>query len=252
MTEHIITEHPHSLVQEQFEDRHQQKEASTLGMWVFLATEVLFFGGMFVSYTIYRHQYPSGFRQGSLNLKWYMGGVNTAVLLVSSFFMALAVHAGATGNNRKIVRYLLLTIIVGSVFLAIKGTEYYIEYKEHLVPGPNFWLHKPSDAQVGPVVRGFDAFEHWFHKVAGPPTDKSDDRDHTEELFMLFYFIMTAIHATHMVIGICCMIVLIGMAKRGKFSAQYHNPVEIFGLYWHFVDIVWVFLFPALYLLRQP
>src|SRR5579864_8528927 len=128
MSEHLVTGSPHSLVQHQFEDRHQQKEASTLGMWTFLATEVLFFGGLFVSYTIYRHQWPNEFRQGSLDLKWYMGGFNTAVLLVSSFFMAMAVHAAAVGSNPRIIRYLAITIFVGSIFRCIKGMEYYIEY----------------------------------------------------------------------------------------------------------------------------
>jgi cytochrome c oxidase subunit 3 len=252
MAEHLVTEQPHSLVPEQFEDRFQQKEAVTLGMWTFLATEVLFFGALFTGYTIYRHQYPNAFRQGSLDLKWYMGGVNTAVLLLSSFFMAMAVHAAAIGSNSKIIRYLIITIIVGCLFLAIKGTEYYIEYCEHLVPGSNFWLHKPSEEQVGPVVRGFDKFEEWFKTKVSKPEQEADQRQQDEQLFMLFYFIMTAIHATHMIIGICIMLVLVAMAKRGVFSEKYHNPVEMFGLYWHFVDIVWVFLFPTLYLLRQP
>jgi cytochrome c oxidase subunit 3 len=251
MSEHLVTELAPSLVSPQFEDRFQQKESSTLGMWTFLATEVLFFGGLFASYTIYRHQWPNAFRQGSLDLKWYMGGVNTAVLLISSFCMAMAVNAAAVGSNAKIIRYLILTIVVGAVFLAIKGTEYYIEYKEHLIPGLNFTLDKPSEEEVGPVVRGFDKFDKWFNKIS-PPVEEAARRPQNEKLFMLFYFIMTAIHATHMLIGIAIMLVLIFMAKRGLFSAKYHNPVEMFGLYWHFVDIVWVFLFPTLYLLRQP
>ena len=252
MSEHLVIESPHSLVQHQFEDRYQQKEASTLGMWTFLATEVLFFGALFVSYTIYRHQYPEAFRYGSLDLKWYMGGVNTAVLLLSSFFMAMAVHAAARGDNAKIIRYLVLTIVVGSVFLAIKGMEYYIEYRELLVPGMNFSQSPPAEDQLGTVVGGFDKFDKWFNSKVSRPERKLEQRPQNEQLFMLFYFIMTAIHATHMIIGICVMLVLIWLAKRKTFSAAYHNPVECFGLYWHFVDIVWVFLFPTLYLLRQP
>ena len=257
MSEHLVTDVSRSLVPEQFSDRHQQKEAATLGMWTFLATEVLFFGALFASYTIYRHQWPDSFRRGSLDLKWYLGGLNTAVLLVSSFFMAMAVHAGAIGSNRKIIRYLVLTIFVGSIFLAIKGTEYYIEFKEHLVPGPNFSIEPPKEEELGTFVGAFDKFEKWFHSSvlndqARYEQEKHLPRDRGEQLFMLFYFIMTAIHATHMIIGISIMIVLIVLAKRGMFSAKYHNPVEMFGLYWHFVDIVWVFLFPTLYLLRQP
>jgi len=252
MTEHIVTERTHEIHEHQFEDRLQQKEAATLGMWTFLATEVLFFGGLFVSYTIYRHRWPNDFRQGSLDLKWYMGGVNTAVLLVSSFTMAMAVHAASIGSNRGIIRYLVLTILIGTVFLCIKGCEYYIEYEEHLVPGLNFAEYKPRPREMSTVAREFDKFDDWFNEHVSPPRQKSDQRTPGQELFFLFYFIMTGIHATHMIIGICVMLVLIWMAKREMFSAKWHNPVENFGLYWHFVDIVWVFLFPSLYLLRNP
>lgn len=251
MSEHLATELSPALVSPQFEDRHQQKESATLGMWTFLATEILFFGVLFTSYTIYRHQWPTGFRQGSLDLKWYLGGINTAVLLVSSFCMAMAVNAAATGSNAKIIRYLVLTILIGGLFLAIKGTEYYVEYREHLIPGLNFSATKPPESETGWLVHQFDTFEHWFRDKTGAQ-EPPEQRQPQEQLFMLFYFIMTAIHATHMIIGICVMLVLIAMAKRKVFSAKYHNPVEMFGLYWHFVDIVWVFLFPALYLLRQP
>jgi cytochrome c oxidase subunit 3 len=252
MSEHLVTELSHSDVSEQFEDRHQQKEAATLGMWAFLATEILFFGALFASYTIYRHRWPEGFRAGSMDLKWYLGAINTAVLLFSSFFMAMAVNAAAKGENGKIVRYLLLTIIVGTTFLGIKATEYYIEYREHLIPGSNFSLTKPDEEQVGGLVRSLNKLEHQFARHDDTAPETPTQRDRSEVLFMLFYFIMTAIHATHMIIGIGVMLVLIAMARRGVFSAKYHNPVEMFGLYWHFVDIVWVFLFPTLYLLRQP
>lgn len=251
MSEQLATEIEHSTVSHQFEDPFQQKEAATLGMWTFLATEVLFFGAIFVSYTIYRHMWPEAFRQGSLNLKWYMGAVNTAVLLMSSFTMAIAVHAAALGDNRMVVRFLILTIIIGGVFLCIKGCEYYIEYQEHLVPALNFSREPASEEQMSPVGRGFEHFDQWLRNYIHP-IRKSETRPQSEELFFLFYFIMTAIHATHMIIGIGIMLVLIFMAKRGMFSKEYHNPVENFGLYWHFVDIVWVFLFPTLYLLRNP
>ena len=251
MPEQLATEITPGLVSHQFEDRHQQKDAATLGMWTFLATEVLFFGAVFLSYTVYRHQWPEAFRQGSLDLKWYMGGVNTGVLLLSSFTMALAVHSAALGNNAKIIRYLVLTIVIGSVFLAIKACEYYIEYEEHLVPALNFSIHRPGEEHMSAVGRGFEHFDEWLGQYIHP-IDKMEQRPHSEQLFFLFYFIMTGIHATHMIVGIGVMLVLIAMAKRGVFSAGYHNPVENFGLYWHFVDIVWVFLFPTLYLLRNP
>jgi cytochrome c oxidase subunit 3 len=247
-----VTEISPSPVAHQFEEPAQQKEAATLGMWTFLATEILFFGALFVGYTIYRHLWPAEFREGSLELKWYLGGINTAVLLMSSFTMAMAVNAAATGSNSRVVRYLLLTILVGSLFLAIKGTEYYIDYREHLVPGSNFSRIKPEEQQVGRFVRALDRFDDWFNEKVthSPPVPR--ERKPQVELYMLFYFIMTGIHATHMIVGIAIMVVLIIMARRGMFSPAYHTPVEMFGLYWHFVDIVWVFLFPTLYLLRQP
>ena len=251
MEEHIATETSHSLVAHQFEDRYQQKEAATLGMWTFLATEVLFFGALLVAYTVYRHKYPEDFRQGAMNLKWFLGGINTAVLLLSSFSMAMAVHSAAVGSNPKIVRYLILTIVIGGAFLGIKACEYYIEYREHLIPGSNFRYEEPPEEQVGAFVGTIEKIQHGFDKVA-PPIDKSEKRTEHEQMFFLFYFILTGIHATHMIVGIAIMLVLIWMAKKEMFSAKWHNPVENFGLYWHFVDIVWVFLFPTLYLLRNP
>jgi cytochrome c oxidase subunit III len=215
-----MTEASSAHVAEQFADADQQHESATLGMWTFLATEVLFFGVLFVSYTICRLRWPEAFRAGSLDLKWYLGAINTAVLLGSSFMMALAVRAAALGDNRAIVRALLCTIGLAVLFLGIKGTEYYIEYREQLIP----WLDFSTRGQ---------------------------ERQPQEELFMTFYFTMTAIHATHMLIGIGIMLVLIWMTRRGKFSKAWHTPIEMTGLYWHFVDIVWVFLFPALYLLRN-
>ena len=241
-----------SPVAHQFEDAAQQRNASTLGMWLFLSTEILFFGGVFTSYAVYRLRWPEAFRQGSADLKWYLGGINTAVLLGSSFFMALAVHASSLGHNKALVRNLWLTIILGSMFLVIKGTEYYLEYEEGLVPGvTTFRYTPPLESQESAFGRAFKNFE----KVIEPHSEATAERTtrpQQERLFMLFYFILTGIHATHMVIGLGLLGVLIFMTKQGKFSARYHNPVEITGLYWHFVDTVWVFLFPILYLLRNP
>jgi cytochrome c oxidase subunit III len=216
-----MTETSSSLVAEQFADADQQHESATLGMWTFLATEILFFGVLFVSYTICRLRWPEAFRAGSLDLKWYLGGINTAVLLGSSYMMALSVRSAALGDKRGILRALLATIGLAVLFLLIKGTEYYIEYREQLIPWLNF-------------------------------STRGGERPPQEELFMTFYFIMTAIHATHMIVGICVMLELIWMTRRDKFSKAWHTPVEMTGLYWHFVDIVWVFLFPVLYLLRNP
>lgn len=220
-----------AFVEQQFEDMEQQTHAATLGMWVFLATEVLFFGVLFTSYTVCRTRWPDAFRHGSQDLKLWIGGINTAVLLTSSFFMALAVRSAALGNNRHVVVFLGITILFGLAFLGLKGVEYTLEAEEHLVPGINFTTIPPDEVNL--------------------PADQQHPRPEQERLFMIFYFIMTCFHALHMIVGVSVLGTLAVLTRRGHFSAAYHNPIEIAGLYWHFVDIVWVFLYPALYLLRQ-
>lgn len=188
-------------------------------MWIFLATEVLFFGGMFAGYTIYRTLYPEAFAEGSAHLDLVLGTVNTAVLLLSSLSMALAVHAAQT-NGKKLAHFIGLTAVLGFVFLAIKAIEYQHKFHDHLVPGEHFGIGTHGETLL-------------------PST----------ELFFSFYFAMTGMHALHMVIGFG-LLTWIGVgAIRKRFSADYYTPVEMVGLYWHFVDIVWVFLFPFLYLI---
>ncbi len=241
----------HSIVAHQFEDADQQREVSTLGMWTFLATEVLFFGAVLVAYTVYRHRYPEEFRRGSLDLKWYFGCFNTAVLLVSSFFMAMAVHAAQLGHHKKLVRNLWLTIILGAMFLGVKAVEYYTEYKEGLVPTASLWERiPPAEEHENAFIRGQTHFERAITPGSASMEEKQP-RPEQEKMFMSFYFILTGIHALHMIIGIGIMLTLLFLTHRGWFSREYHNPVEMSGLYWHFVDIVWVFLFPILYLLRN-
>jgi len=203
----------------QFDDSVQQHEASWLGMWVFLGTEVMFFGGMFLGYTFYRSAYPQAFASASNHLDIWLGTINTAVLICSSFTMALAVRAGQIGQNRLVKIFLCLTIVLGIVFLGIKFTEYYQKFEEHLVPGSDF------------------RFEGALASSA--------------EIFFSFYFAMTGIHALHMIIGIGLLATLIVKTARGRFSATYNTPIELVGLYWHFVDIVWIFLFPLLYLVGR-
>ena len=203
----------------QFDDSVQQHEASWLGMWVFLGTEVMFFGGMFLGYTFYRTAYPQGFAAASNHLDIWLGTINTAVLICSSFTMALAVRAGQIGQNRLVKIFLCLTIVLGIVFLGIKFTEYYQKFDEHLVPG-------------------------WDFRFEGALVSSA-------EIFFSFYFAMTGMHAVHMIIGISLLTVLIVKTARGRFSASYNTPVELIGLYWHFVDIVWIFLFPLLYLVGR-
>ncbi|MGE5818644.1 MAG: cytochrome c oxidase subunit 3 family protein [Deltaproteobacteria bacterium] len=203
----------------QFDDAEQQHDASWIGMWIFLATEVMFFGGMFLGYTFYRIAYPQAFAGASNRLDLWLGTLNTAVLIGSSFTMALAVRSAQVGKQKPLVIFLLLTIALGTVFLGVKLTEYYAKFVEHLVPGGAF------------VYEGSMA--------------------HGAEIFFSFYFAMTGMHALHMIIGIALLSALIVKASHDQFSPGYFTPVELVGLYWHFVDIVWIFLFPLLYLVGR-
>jgi cytochrome c oxidase subunit 3 len=203
----------------QFDDAEQQREAASLGMWVFLVTEIMFFGGMFTAYSVYRLFFPGAFGHASHELDVVLGTTNTAVLIASSFTMALSVHAAQVGRQRRLVWALLATMLLGSAFLGIKLTEYAHKFHEGFVPGPRF---------------------HW----PGPEAPQA-------QLFFSLYFAMTGFHALHMVIGIGLLAWLVLAARRGRFGAAYNTPVENVGLYWHFVDIVWIFLFPLLYLIGR-
>jgi cytochrome c oxidase subunit 3 len=212
--------HPHHpALAHQFDSLAQQKEAATLGMWVFLVTEVLFFGGLFATYAIYRAWYPEAFAAASHSLDVTLGTINTMVLITSSLTMALAVHAAQLGQRKLVLMFLAATMILGAAFLGIKSVEYYHKFAEHHVPGPGFQFER----------------EHVRHA----------------QLFFSLYFIMTGLHALHMVIGIGVMLVMFWLSWRGTITAEYYSPIEISGLYWHFVDIVWIFLFPLLYLLGR-
>ena len=209
-------EHPPYLAHH-FSDIEQQNEAGTLGMWLFLVTEIMFFGGLFASYAIYRHQWFAGFREGSHLLDWHFGAMNTAVLIGSSLTMALAVRSAQLNRRKALIGFLVLTILLGLVFLGVKfNFEWIHDYHEHLVPGMGFSHPGPHEPAI--------------------------------QLFFCFYFFMTGLHALHMIVGVGIMAVLIGMAARGKFDGGHYSPIEVSGLYWHFVDIVWIFLFPLLYL----
>ena len=208
--------HHHPALAHHFENLDEQKEASSLGMWVFIAQEVMFFGGLFLAYTVYRNLYPAAFAEASHHLDWKLGGINTAVLILSSLTMALAVRSAALGHRKQIVLFLIATVVLGSIFLGIKVVEYGHKFEDHLVPGPHF-------------------------EFAGPNARPA-------QIFYSLYFAMTGLHALHMIIGIPILLVLAWLAHRGRYGPAYHTPVEMTGLYWHFVDIVWIFLFPLLYL----
>jgi len=187
---------------------------------VFLVTEIMFFGGLFMAYLVYRHQSPLGFQEASHHLNIYWGAANTAILIVSSLTMAFAVRAAQTSQPAKTqVFWLLSTMAFGAAFLGIKAIEYTDKFRDHIVPGPHF------------------EWEGLYPKPA--------------EQFYSLYFAMTGLHALHMVIGLGIMTVIAIMAWRKTFDSDYYTPVEVAGLYWHFVDIVWIFLFPLLYLIGR-
>jgi cytochrome c oxidase subunit 3 len=249
----MTTEAAH--VAHHFDDSEQQYAAASLGMWLFLATEILFFGGLFTGYAQYRYWYPAEFVAGSHRLDVRLGAINTAVLLTSSLTMALAVRAAQTNDRRGTVRLLGLTIVLGSVFLGVKAYEYYHKYEEHLIPGRSFSLAAAHDSAhplpLGESGSRSEQGEGAQRESPHPnPLPEGEGTLGPVEIFFSFYFAMTGLHAVHMVIGIAVLGVLLAAARRGAFSSDYFTPVEMAGLYWHFVDIVWVFLFPLLYLIR--
>jgi cytochrome c oxidase subunit 3 len=206
----------HPALAHHFPSLRDQREASSFGMWLFLSTEVLFFGGLFFAYLLYRTIYAPGFAAGIRHQNVTLGTVNTAVLIASSLTMAMAVHSASRGRRQPLLAWLFATILLGGAFLGVKVVEYAAKFEHHLVPGRHF------------------AFEGPFARQA--------------ELYFSLYFVMTGLHALHMIIGVGVMAALAVLAFRGRFTAAYHAPVELAGLYWHFVDVIWIFLFPLLYL----
>jgi cytochrome c oxidase subunit III len=206
-----------SSLHHQFADMEQQRETAHIGMWMFLITEVMFFGGMIAAYVYYRNMYPTGFEMASHSSHLMMGTLNTAVLLMSSLTMALAVHFSKIGKSRALVVFLAITLVLGAAFLGVKAVEYTHHFHDHHFPGPLFDWPGPHSQAV--------------------------------EMYFYLYFAMTGLHALHMLGGIVVVAYLIWQGNRGRYDAQYHTPVECVGLYWHFVDIVWIFLFPMFYLI---
>jgi len=219
----LSTDH-HSLVAHQFDDAEQQQEAATLGMWSFLITEILFFGGLILAYTIFRGKYPMAFTAGSHELDVAIGGFNTFILICSSLTMAMAVHFAQLDRQKLVFWFMIGTLIFGSIFLGIKVYEYADKVEHHHVPGHNFEYHGELANAVNP---------------------------RNVELYFFLYFAMTGVHAVHMIVGAGVLIWLMFKVRARAFSAAYYTPVEMFGLYWHFVDIVWIFLYPLLYLIGR-
>jgi cytochrome c oxidase subunit III len=208
-----------SPVTHQYHDAEQRQQSNLLGMWTFLATEVLFFGGLFAVYMVYRTIYPEGFAEASRHLDVLLGTINTVILLTSSLTVALAIHAAQTDRRTALVGFLIATIVLALIFLGLKAYEYYHEYEVGLIPGLNF-------TYTGPLAREV-------------------------QLFFTIYFVMTGLHAIHMILGVGVIAVIAVRAWRRHFSPENYDAVEMTGLYWHFVDIVWVFLFPLLYLIER-
>ncbi len=210
----------------QYADLEQQHQTAALGMWVFLATEVMFFGALFLAVGVYRFLYAAEFEAASRRLNWEIGGLNTLVLLVSSLMIVLAVHHAQHGRRNYVMLFLGLTALLGLCFLGFKGLEYYLDYLDNLIPG---WKFNPDE---------------WVAQAGLRP----DQVPHVK-LFLFFYWVMTGLHALHVTIGICAVLVMLLLARRGTFSAAFYSPLDVTALYWHFVDIVWIFLLPTLYLL---
>jgi cytochrome c oxidase subunit 3 len=213
-------------LEEQYANLEQQHETAAFGMWVFLATEVMFFGVLFLGVGVYHYLYAAAFEAASEKLNWVIGGINTLVLLLSSLTAVLAVHFAKLGNRRGLMFCLAATAILGVAFLGFKGVEYYEDYVDKLIPG---WSFDDSE---------------WVRNSGL----KAEEVPHVK-LFLLFYWIMTSLHGLHVIIGIGAMLVMFVLARNGHFSPVYYSPVDVTALYWHFVDIVWLFLLPTLYLM---
>ena len=232
------TEH-HPALAHQFDSLEQQKDASMLGMWAFLLTEIMMFGGLFAAYLIYRLKYYEAFVAGSTSIDVTWGFINTLVLIGSSLTMALAVSAAQRGAQKTLRGFIVATMLLGTVFLGIKAIEYNQKYEEHHIPGGVFGKFAPTDIEKDLVDR-----EHKTPEAAAQIAQQT-------EIFFCFYFAMTGLHAFHMIIGFGLMSWLLWLSRDNRFGPDYYTPVELGGLYWHFVDIVWIFLFPLLYLISR-
>jgi cytochrome c oxidase subunit III len=305
MSTHDHHYHPPGL-QHQFEDMKQQEESVSIGMWAFLVQEIMFFGGLFTAYLVFRSRYPMAFAAGSNHLDAFLGGLNTLVLIVSSLTMALTVYYAQKGNRNLQVIFIILTMMFGTTFLVVKYFEYSDKYHHGLVPfnglnqktkatdkpEPKAASAERPSTQTEPASQEKSSLESSNEEHHANPRGEfrwDDDKgreivleaqkgkyltkyeeagyftkDQTGNLqydnakftdkvriFFFIYFVMTGLHALHMIVGLGIMAWLLWMAWRGSYNADYYSPVEISGLYWHFVDIVWIFLFPLLYLLGR-
>jgi cytochrome c oxidase subunit 3 len=201
-----------------FKEASHQRESALFGMWIFLATEVLFFGGMFTAYMVYRYEHWQAFQEGGRHQEWYLGCLNTVVLLVSGFTMAIAVVFARKGRRTGLLVLFAVTWVLGATFLGIEGYEYHTKFVNHLVPGSG------------------------FHFVGSDPS--------SSEMFFVLYFTMTGMHMFHMFVGLMLILFFGGSAWYSPQALLKPNRFEVLGLYWAFVDIVWLFLYPLFYLVN--
>ncbi len=215
---------PH-VVGHHFENAQQEFDSAHIGTWLFLAQEVLFFSGLFVAYGIFRILFPDMYIYASGLLDWKLGALNTIVLLISSFTMVMAIHSAKTNNVRLTLVYLSITILCGAIFMGVKAVEY---------------SHKLHDGYV---------FTKFFHGEISIETLKNVSGIHTLPIFFGLYFSLTGLHGLHVLIGMGLLIWVFILAKKRRLYSGYYTPIEMVGLYWHLVDVVWIFLFPLLYLI---
>ena len=216
-----------------FDSMDQQNHAIRLGMWLFLGTEVLLFAGLFLGYSVYRHFYHPAFHAASQLLSLPMGTVNTLVLISSSFTVAMAYYSVKQGRNRTAIGLLVFTILCAITFLVIKAFEYRAKFEEGLLPGQ--WFH--------PHLGEGEAPAHAVHAIQALQQLPGGN------LFFSVYFLATGLHAFHVIVGMTVLLWVLKRLIRGEFSPTYYIAVELGGLYWHLVDLVWIFLFPLLYLI---
>lgn len=233
---HAIVGPEEPIVWEQFETIEQQEEANTLGIWLFLAQELMFFGGLFCAYGVYRMKFPDEFVVGSLQLSVLWGGINTTILLASSVTMALAVYFTQNSKLKWQIWMMLATFVLGVAFLTIKWSiEWPEKYGHGLIPGETLW---------GPDM------QHVLHVAHDKGAEITAVSESALQMFFVLYFIMTSMHALHMLIGFGILAWLLVMSLKRTYGENRYLPIEFFGFYWHLVDIIWVFLFPLFYLIR--
>lgn len=212
--------------QHHFTTMEQQFDTSKIGMWLFLVTEVLTFGGLFAGFGLMQNRYPQEFVEAHEHLQRAFGATNTVVLLVSSFTMVMAVLSARSNQSKKVVRYLLLTVLCGLIFMCIKYVEYSHKFEEGLLPGI-FYHQQATDTVFQP----------------------NGMLSHGYATFFSFYFMMTGLHGIHVLSGMILMLWLARRAAKGEFSSAYYTPVDLLGLFWHLVDLIWIYLFPLYYLI---